>query len=635
MEFSVLGALAVSDAGRGVELRGVLRRRLLAALLVQANTVVSADFLIDVLWGDRVPAKAVRNLHNQMWRVRAALACSADVTIVTQPPGYLLQVEPEAIDAIRFERMVAEVTGLLVSDPASAESQLVEALALWRGSAFAEFDGEEFCRYEVVRLEELRLVAMEARFTAGLAMGRHIELVAELEAFAAEHALRELPRGLLMTALYRSSRQADALAVYQNFRHQLSDELGIEPSEALSMRHQHILTGDVAELEPVIMAQPSPDLPDGRRSHKVGNLRVERSELVGRTADVALALGMLTRHRIVTMTGVGGVGKTRLALRVAAGVQDRFQHGVWVCELSAVRDGELVPDRVAMTLRVRELRGFASTDGLVEFLGSRRVLLMIDNCEHVLNGAVRLVDTLVSNCPDITVLATSREPLGVDGEYVLPVRPLALPALEGTEELSQVVAVPAVALFVERATAATPGFTLAPNNVAAVSEICRRLDGLPLAIELAAARVRSMSVGDIAARLERRLHFLHSTSRAREERHTSLGALVGWSYELLEPSERFVFDRLSVLADSFTLDDAVAIARSPAVGPDEVVNAVTGLVHKSMLAADTGGVATRFTMLETLRLYGRERLQRNGQLPKVLRRHTEYRVSVGERQGPA
>lgn len=614
MEFMVLGPLAVSHAGVAVQLAGTRKRRLLAALLVQANAVVPADRLIDVLWGDDAPATAAHNLHNQVLRLRSALdecANGAAAALVTQPPGYLLRVDPEAIDATRFERAVAEVAAECARRPEWAAARLEEALALWRGPAFAEFANDEFCRYEAMRLEELRLAAIEERFGTYLALDRHAELIGEIEAFAAEHPLRERPRDLLMVALYRSGRQADALAVYRAFHRDLADQLGLEPSLALRQRHQDILRGD-----PALERDQVPATPTEHPPRQVGNLRLELTELIGRADDIALALATLTDHRVVTMTGVGGVGKTRLALRVAAEARAEFPHGVWVCDLAAVRDGWLVPDVLATTLGMQEPQGLGVTDGLVEFLRSRRALLVIDNCEHVLDAAAHLVDALARGCRDVSMLATSREPLGVDGEHVLSVRPLA--------------AEPSVALFADRATAAAPTFTLGENNIAAVGEICRRLDGLPLAIELAATRVRSMSVDEIAGWLEDRLRFLRSTRRVLQERHRTLGAVVDGSYQLLAPTERSVFDRLSVLVGSFTLDAAAAIASCRQIGSAEVIDAVTGLVHKSMLVADIGRVPTRFTMLETLRLYGRERLERDGRTEEARRRHAAYCVALAE-----
>jgi len=595
----VLGPLGLSG---GAELTGTRQRRLLAALLVQANTVVPADRLIDVLWGEQAPATAAHNLHNLVWRLRSVLSTTVDGTpapLVTQPPGYLLRVAPEAIDATRFERMVAEAMAE-GARPEVAADRLAAALALWRGPAFAEFAGEEFCRYEAVRLEELRLVAVEEWFGARLSLGQHAELIGEVDAFAAEHPLRERARELLMLALYRAGRQADALSVYRVFRDELSEQLGLEPSPALRRRHEQILRDDDAP-------------PAERHEIDTGNVRTELSGLVGRDDEVATALTTLTTRRVLTMTGVGGVGKTRIALRVAADARKRFPHGVWVCELAAVRDGWLVPDVLATTLGVQEPRGLSVTDGLVEFLKSRRALLVLDNCEHVLDEAAQLVDVLARGCPDLSILATGREPLGVDGEHILPVHPLT--------------SVAAVALFADRAAAATPTFTLGPDNIATVIEICRRLDGLPLAIELAATRVRSMAVDDIADCLEDRLRFLRSPHPLRSERHSTLAAVVDWSYQLLDETQRTVFDRLSVLAGAFTRDAAAAVAHLDPVAVDE---AVTALVHKSMLVADTASAPTRYTMLETLRLYGWEQLKGSGQLDEARGRHAAYHVLLAE-----
>ncbi|WP_233160602.1 BTAD domain-containing putative transcriptional regulator [Actinophytocola xanthii] len=618
----MLGPLAMTHAGVSVPLTGGRRRRLLAALLVNANAVVPADRLIDILWGADAPDTAPRNLHNQVWRLRAALEDSGGAALVTEPPGYLLRVEPSAIDAVRFEAALSDAAAERLARPERAVERLTTALQLWRGPAYAEFADEEFCRYEAIRLAELRLVAVEERFAAGMDLGRYAELVGELDAFAVEHPLRERATELLMTALHRSGRQADATEVYLRFRRHLVEHLGVEPSPALRRHHEHLLRAD-----PV---PPAASWPAGATREQVGNLRSELSELVGRAADVEAARRTLARARVVTLTGTGGVGKTRLATGVAAALRADFPHGVWVCELAAVRDGWLVPDVLATTLGVRESRGADVTDGLVDFLRSRRALLVVDNCEHVLDAAAGLVTALARGCPELTVLVTSREPLGIEGEHVLPVRPLAVPPPAAGQDPALVARIPSVELFTDRARAALPTFALGEHNVAAVVEICRGLDGLPLAIELAATRLRSMSLDEIGDRLERRLEFLHSPRRTREARHSTLGAVVAWSYDLLSPREQAVFDALSVLVGSFTLDDAVAVAADEELGPAEVVDVVTDLVHKSMLVADTDRAPTRYTVLETLRIFGRERLTRTGRLEALLGRHTALCLAVAE-----
>jgi predicted ATPase/DNA-binding SARP family transcriptional activator len=604
MEFTVLGPLSAADSYGSARLTGTLRRRLMAALLIRPNTVVPTDRLIDVLWGDDAPATAHRNLHNQVWRVRAALdACAAGAgdALVTQPPGYVLRVAPDAVDAARFERIVTETAVEVTRRPAWAADRLADALALWRGPAYAEFADLEFFRYEAMRLDELRLVATEERFEACLAAGRHAELISEIEGFAAAHSIRERPQRQLMTALYRCGRQVDALAVYRAFRRQLADQLGLEPSPALGELHEHILRGR----PPVNVQSPAREQPRPQRQ-RIGNLSLELSKLVGRSDDIAVGMDTLARRRMVTVTGVGGVGKTRLALRIAAETHAQYPHGVWVCKLADARAGWQVPVALASVLGLHPRTALGVIGNLVDFLGTRRALLVFDNCEHLLDSAAGLVDLLVSSCPEVSVLATSREPLGLDGEHVVPVRPLPVPSrAEG--DLGRLAANPSVALFTDRATAATPAFTLDARTIGAVTEICRRLDGLPLAIELAASRVGTMSVEEILDRLDNRLHFLRSTGRVREERHRSLGATVDWSYRLLTRHERHIFDVLSGLPRPFSMDEAVAAASGGEVDTGDVMDIVASLVHKSMLSADTASTPTRFKMLGTLRVYSRER----------------------------
>ncbi|MGH3991567.1 MAG: ATP-binding protein, partial [Pseudonocardiaceae bacterium] len=359
----------------------------------------------------------------------------------------------------------------------------------------------------------------------------------------------------------------------------------------------------------------------------VGNLRLELTELVGREGDTVTALAALDGARVVTLTGMGGVGKTRLAVRVAADAQPRHPDGSWICELAGVRDGAAVPDVIAATLGVQQRQGSTITDRLVEYLWAKDLLLVLDNCEHVLDAAVSVADALVRGCPGLTVLATSREPLGVDGERVLPVQPLPVPPASIPRDVVAVAAVPSVALFCQRAESASPTFTLTGDNVAAIAEICRRLDGLPLALELAATRVRSLSAQEIADRLARRLQFLRSARRIREERHRTLASVVDWSYRLLTQLEQRVFQRCSVFLGAICLDAAVAVTGGEEL---EITDAVAGLVEKSMLVAHPGTTPTRFTMLETLRAYGRERLAERGEEIAACRAHATYHVELAE-----
>ncbi|MGH3823195.1 MAG: BTAD domain-containing putative transcriptional regulator [Pseudonocardiaceae bacterium] len=619
VRIGMLGSLRVGDDGR--LLRSPRLRRLFAMLLIHHDTVISADRFAQALWGDAQPSDATSALQTLVWRLRDALrstGCEPAVQVLTRAPGYLLQVDLEQVDALRFERLLNVARIRLPDQPDEAAALLEDALSLWRGPAYAEFADEEFARAEAARLEELRLAAVSDWVDAALALGRSADAIGRLEFLIAAHPLRERPHAQLMLALHRIGRSTEALEAFRAYRELLVEELGLDPSQELR------------DLEAAIIRR-DPSLDSAQGPHpaaQAGNLRQELTELIGRADDVSQALAALGGARVVTLTGVGGVGKTRLALRVAADAQASYRDGVWVCELAAVRDGRAVPDAVATILGVQQRQGAIVTDRLNEYLRSKQLLLVLDNCEHVLDPAARLTDALVGGSPGVTVLATSREPLGVDGEQTLPVQPLPVPP-SADGDPHTVVAVPSVTLFVQRVASALPTFAVSEANVGAVSEICRRLDGLPLALELAATRVRSMSVHEIAHRLDSRLHFLRSARRIREERHRTLRSVVDWSYELLTPAERALFDRVRVFAGAFTLDAAAQVAGGER-DPLEVAEILAGLVDKSMLVAHTEPPPTRFTLLETLRAYGLEHLHERGEAAAAARAHACYHVELAE-----
>ncbi len=628
----VLGSLQLGG-DRG--LRSQRLRRLLAVLLVHHGTAVSTDRLAQLLWGDGQPAEPAAALQNLVWRLREAVraaGCDGATRLLTRAPGYLLDVDGEQVDVVRFERLVRTAGS---EPPEQAAALLDEALSLWRGPAYAEFADDEFALAEAARLEELRLAAGSDWADAVMALDRPADTLGRLAALVTADPLRERPRAQLMRALHRLGRSADALQTFRDYRALLADELGLDPSQRLRDLEAVILRQD-PEPDRASPAAGTPAVETPRpQLLPTGNLRLELTDLVGRAGDAATALAALDDARVVTLTGVGGVGKTRLALRVAAAAQPRYPDGAWLCERAGVRDGTAVPDVVATTLGVQQRQGLTITDRLVEYLRPRRLLPLLDNCEHVLDAAAGLVDALVRGCPGLTVLATSREPLGTDGERVLPVPPLPVPPALMSGDVQAVAAVASVALFCRRAASASPAFALTGDNVAAVAEICRRLDGLPLALELAATRVPSFSSREIADRLERRLQFLRSGRRIRQERHRTLSSVVDWSYRLLTPLEQAVFERCSVFMGAFTLAAAVSVTGGAEfeVAEFEVADSVAGLVDKSMLDAHAGRAPTRFTMLETLRAYGRERLAERGEDVAACLAHARYHVELAEAAG--
>ncbi|MGH3823167.1 MAG: AfsR/SARP family transcriptional regulator, partial [Pseudonocardiaceae bacterium] len=472
MEFRVLGYVELVDDHGAVIPVSAMRRRLLAVLLVHAGEAVSVDRLVDLLWPDGAGAGAVGNLHAHVSRLRTTLRSARTGVLpelVTCPAGYLLRLDAGQLDAARFECLVQQARG--GAGPQAVVDLLDKALGLWRGHAYGEFTDEHFAAPEKARLTELRLGSIEHRAEALLELGRHAELVAPLQRFTAEHPLRERSYGALMLALYRCGRLADALAVFRELRQRLVTELGLEPSATLQR-----LQADLLAQRPELDGQPEPVRP----------LPEPVTSFLGREREVVSITAALPDARLLTLIGVGGVGKTRLALAVAAAAARRYPDGAWLCELAPVSDPDAVAHAAATALDITHRAGMTVEDSVVAPLRSRRMLLVLDNCEHVVDAAARLAQRIAASCPGVTVLATSRQPLAVEGEHRWPVEPLPLPAAGGDPG-------PAVRLFHDRAAAVDPAFD--PDaDVGAVTEICCRLDGVPLAIELAAARIAALDV---------------------------------------------------------------------------------------------------------------------------------------------
>jgi predicted ATPase/DNA-binding SARP family transcriptional activator len=571
--FRILGPLEVEGEAGPVALVGRKQRALLGLLLLHAGEVVSSDRLVDELWGERPPATAATSLRNLVAQLRRRLGAE---TIVTRAPGYLLRVEPERLDRARFERLLAEARG---AAPRERARLLREALALWRGPPLADLSFERFAQAEIQRLEELRLEALEERIEEELAEGRGGELVAELEALVAAQPLRERLRGQLMLALYRSGRQAEALDAYQTARRMLVEELGVEPSPALQ------------ELQGAILRQ-EPGLAPAPRSEPRTGFPAQPTLFLGRTRELAEIVALLQRAdlRLLTLTGAGGSGKTRLALEATRKVADDYRDGVFWVPLAGLRDPALVPASIAHALAITDERRLAET------VGGRRLLLVVDNCEHLLEATPALAE-LLSICPNVNLLATSREPLhlAAEREYLVP----TLPESEAVE------------LFRQRAHVAKP-------EQAALA-ICRRLDCLPLAIELAAARTKLLRPESLLERLEKRLPLLTGGPRDAPERQRTLEATIAWSHDLLTDKERRLFARLSVFAGGCTLDAAERVC-------DADLDTLQSLVEKNLLRRE----GDRFTMLETIREYAAERFEHAHEREDVHRREADYFVRVTE-----
>jgi predicted ATPase/DNA-binding SARP family transcriptional activator len=612
VDFSLLGPIEVRDGDRVRRLSGK-QGALLARLLLSGGQVVSAERLVDDLWGDAPPESARKALDVFVWRLRKAVP---SLLIEKVGHGYRLDLQPDdRVDVHEFERLVAAGRAAAAQgDSGSASRLLADAVACWRGSALADLE-EQFARAAASRLEELRLTAVEARIDAELAHGRDGGLAAELEALVAEHPLRESLRALLMRALYRNGRQADALAAYQEARRTLIDELGIEPSPALQ------------ELERAVLRQdPSLERPTRARAY---NLPFELTTFVGREQELE-RLGALLRDsppRLLTLTGAGGVGKTRLAVRAARESAESFEDGVVLVELAPLAEPALVVRAIAHELGVIETGTRPLVESLITHLAAKETLLVLDNFEHVA-GAALDVARLLAACRDLTVLVTSRVPLRIRGEREFAVPPLELPPPAAPAH--ELMAFAAVQLFDERARGIRSDFVISDENGSAVAALCARLDGLPLAIELAAARTRILSPEAMLPLLESRLDVLQDSGSDRPSRQRTLRDSIGWSHDLLGERDRTLFRRLAIFRGGCTLAAAAAVCQG-----DDVFASMTTLVEHGLVTSRwaTEG-EPRFEMLETIAEFARERLAASGELREVARRQAEYFASFAQEIAP-
>ena len=614
MEFQILGTVRAVHAGSALPIGGPRHRRLLAVLLIHAGETVATDRLTEALWGEDPPRSAAEMIHVRVSELRAALRPARPerhAGLLAGEGGYRLEVGADELDALVFERRAAAGSRALgEGEAAAAREHLAAALAGWRGPALAEFAAEPFARTEAARLDASRLQALEDRVAADLALGRHGAVVAELAALVAEHPLRERFREQLMLALYRAGRQGEALAAYAEARDALADQLGVDPGPGLATLHAAILRQD-ATLDPAPPPARGGPLPP-----------VALTSFVGRARDLTETRERLRAGRLVTLTGVGGAGKSRLAVEVAAASRPEFPGGTWLVELAPLAQPGLVAPAVAAALGVRERPRRTLPDLIADRLGDAGALLVLDNCEHLLDETADLTDRLLRACPRLRVLATSRERLGITGERLWPVGGLAVPP-PGDTSLAAVAGSDSVRLLVERAAAVHPGFALTEATAGALAQICQRLDGLPLAIELAAAAVPALGVERIAARLDDRFRLLTHGSRTAAPRHQTLRAVVDWSYDLLDAPAARLFDQLGVFVGGFTLEAAEAVCATG--GDPPVAGSLAALVDKSLVTVDSASSTPRYRLLETLRAYALERADPAADLRD---RHAAYTLAV-------
>ncbi|MFF8657875.1 AfsR/SARP family transcriptional regulator [Streptomyces huasconensis] len=648
LEYRILGPLEVLADGRPVPVRAAKQRALLVSLLVDAGSVVPTDTLIARLW-DEPPEGARNALQNYVLRLRRTLGSTRGAgPIRTCPRGYVIDVPEGALDLHRFDALADRARAAAAAHaPERAAALLGEALALWRGEPLADVPSERLALEVVPALDERRLSALESRTEADFLLGRHADVLPRLRELTAAHPLRERFWAQRMLALYRSGRQSEALDCYRAVSALLGDELGVDPGAELWRLHQRILTGD-----PALNAPPSPRGPRAK-----GNLPAETTTFVGREALLSRTRKLLDSARLVTLTGPGGVGKTRLALRAAAEAAWAYPHGAWLADLAPLTEPRLLDRAVAEALRIPDQSLRPGTEVLVEHLRERRLLLVLDNCEHVAEAAAELLGTLLGAAPGLRVLATSRQGLRAPGEYLLPVPPLGVPRQRGAAP--SLTRCEAVRLLADRAEACAPHFRITAGNQEAVGRLCRRLDGIPLAIELAAVRLGTLSAEEILDRLGDRFRLLSTTGPHHQR---TLRGVVDWSHDLCDERERRLWAGVSVFSGGFDLAAAEAVcpdepgdetvscadfgpadascagaswaepaggARGPA--REDVVDVLAALVHKSVLTVDTTGSPARYRMLETLRQYGQGRLAETGRERPLRRRHCAYYGAVSAR----
>lgn len=602
-----------TDGGGSADVPGARLRGLLVALALEPGRTVPKPRLIDWIWAEHPPSEAANALQRLVSRLRKALP---EGLIEGQADGYRLRVEPDAVDAVRFERLVSQARQ-------DREPRLLhEALSLWRGTAMQDVGLADSTAFgaAVTRLEELRLAATEELYEAQTHLGGGTELVAELTDLVTAHPTRERLVAALMRALVAAGRDTEALHVYQRTREALADGMGVDPSPELSALHVALLRGELGS----------------RQENRRTNLRAELTSFVGKEADVVSVRELVAEHRLVTLIGPGGAGKTRLATETGRTLLGDLQDGVWLVELAAIgADGDVAQATLdSLRLRdalLREAPDAEPTDRVVAALREREMLLILDNCEHVIESAAAFTHRLLGECERLRILATSREPLGITGEALWPVAPLILP--EDDTDPRQIESAPAVRLLRDRAGAVRGDLATDAPTLSTMARVCRALDGMPLAIELAAARLRTMSLDQLANRLDDRFRLLTGGSRTALPRQRTLRAVIDWSWELLTDAERVVLRRLSVFSGGASLQAAERVCAVGTVEQEQVLELLTALTEKSLVLAE-GDRAPRYRMLGTIKEYAEQRLAQAAESELTRRAHLAYFTELAETAEP-
>lgn len=578
MEIRVLGPIEVIKDGESLDLGSRKQRTVLAVLAANAGNPVSVDQCLQAVWGEDAPPGAVRSLHTYVSNLRSIIDPERTGIIESTDGSYRLNLPAGSrVDWMEFEQLIGSPDA----------DDLDKAISLWRGRPFADVE-DEWARSIRTSWEQGRLAGLEAWADVRLDAGELPKLIPRLEQVIEDHPLHEPLWAKLMIAFYRAGRQADALSAYKTLSDRLAEELGIDPSPELKTLEERILQQDPTLTPPAVTPT---------------NLPSPVEETIGRIEEKKAVETLLANTRLLTITGAGGVGKTTVAKDVARVHLSDFPDGVWWFELAPLSESRLLVSEMLGAMRMPPPPTLNAVDFLCEQLSSASSLLIFDNCEHLIEDVTPVVNSILGAAGEVKVLATSREPLGVSGEVAWTLPPLTQPQ-PGVVTRSEILETDAGALFDIRASQANPAFEVDDENAARIASICRRLDGLPFAIELAAARLRSMGLSELYGRLDDRFKLLTGGGREEVPHHQTLRGTVEWSYELLDPDEQMLYADLSVFRGGFELEAAEAVS-----GFENVVDLLDSLVAHSLVVVETQGDRVRYTMLETIREHGRELLE--------------------------